>query len=61
VNGTAFFDTNIFIYADDDRNRLKQEIEIGLVASYTRVGKALLSPQVLQEYFSIATKSFVWK
>jgi len=52
----AFFDTNIFLYADDCGNAAKQERAIELVASYQRNGLAMISLQVMQEYFSVATR-----
>lgn len=53
---TAFFDTNIFIYADDSAHPVKQERAIRLISEYQRSGRAIVSLQVLQEYFSVATR-----
>jgi predicted nucleic acid-binding protein len=51
----AFFDTNIFIYADDKSSPLKQQCAIDLFAQHLRSGSAVISLQVMQEYFSAAT------
>jgi predicted nucleic acid-binding protein len=54
VKGRVFFDTNILIYADDadaKRDRAQQVIEAALSN-----GNGVLSTQVLQEYFVVATR-----
>jgi len=52
----AFIDTNLLIYADDldagRKNRIAQQVLGGLIS--TRRG--VLSTQVLQEYFVVATR-----
>ena len=55
MKGRVFFDTNILIYADDadagaKRDRAQQVIEAAL-----NNGNGVLSTQVLQEYFVVAT------
>ncbi len=52
----AFFDTNILIYADDPSSPEKQERAITLFAEHLRRGTAVVSLQVLQEYFVAATR-----
>jgi predicted nucleic acid-binding protein len=52
----AFFDTNIFLYADDASAPAKQERAIQLITSYRRSGLLIVSIQVLQEYFAAATR-----
>ena len=52
----AFFDTNIFVYADDDSEPSKQERAIQLIAEHRRMGTLAISPQVLQEYYVTATR-----
>ena len=52
----SFIDTNILIYVDDADNPEKQKIAIKLIASGWHNGNAVLSTQVLQEYFSAATR-----
>jgi predicted nucleic acid-binding protein len=56
MNRPAFFDTNIFLYADDDSAPAKQARAISLIACYRRSGLLVVSIQVLQEYFAAATR-----
>ncbi len=56
MKGRVFFDTNILVYADDadagaKRDRAQQVIEAALSN-----GNGVLSTQVLQEYFVVATR-----
>jgi len=52
----AFFDTNIFLYADDAAVPDRQTKAIQLISEYQTLGLAVVSLQVLQEYFSAATR-----
>jgi predicted nucleic acid-binding protein len=52
----AFFDTNIFIYADDDRDPEKQKIARQLLEQYFSAGAGVISIQVLQEYANAAIR-----
>lgn len=52
----SFIDTNILIYTDDADNPEKQKTAIQLIESGWHNGNAVLSTQVLQEYFSASTK-----
>ena len=54
--GLAFFDSNIFVYTDDSSSPEKQEQAINLFSAHLRDGTAVISLQVLQEYFSAATR-----
>lgn len=56
MNGLAFFDTNILVYADDRANPQKQEVAIGLITAHRRNGSSLVSLQVMQEYYATATR-----
>jgi predicted nucleic acid-binding protein len=56
MNGLAFFDTNVLIYADDASAPRTQERAISLVAEHQRQNSSVLSLQVLQEYFAAATR-----
>ena len=56
MNGLAFFDTNILVYAEDAAAPAKREKAIALFRDHLRHGTAVLSLQVLQEYFSAATR-----
>ena len=52
----AFIDTNIFIYADDSSAPAKQLRAVQLVNEHLRARSAVISLQVLQEYFAAATR-----
>ncbi|MBZ5723959.1 MAG: PIN domain-containing protein [Acidobacteriia bacterium] len=56
MNGLAFFDTNVLVYADDASSPEKQGRVIALVAEHLRRGTAVVSLQVLQEYYVAATR-----
>lgn len=56
MNGLGFFDTNILIYADDASAPEKQDRAITLFAEHLRRGTAVVSLQVLQEYYAAATR-----
>lgn len=56
MSGLAFFDTNVLVYADDAASPRKQERAIAVVAEHFRQGTAVVSLQVLQEYFVAATR-----
>lgn len=52
----SFLDTNILIYTDDNSAPEKQALAIELLQSGWSDGNVILSTQVLQEYFSAATR-----
>jgi predicted nucleic acid-binding protein len=56
MTALAFFDTNVLIYADDASAPKKQKRAIALFAEHIRTGTAVVSLQVLQEYFAAATR-----
>ena len=56
MNGLAFFDTNILLYTDDASAAKKQMRAIGLFTEHRRSGTAVISLQVMQEYFAAATR-----
>jgi len=56
MNGLAFFDTNILIYADDASSPEKQAGAIRLITDHQRRGLAVISLQVMQEYFAAVTR-----
>ena len=49
-----FFDTNILIYADDNADAQKQSVASKLIASEYVQGNAVISAQVMQEYYNVA-------
>jgi predicted nucleic acid-binding protein len=56
MSGGSFLDTNVLGYTDDDRALDKQEQALVLVERLRREGTAVVSTQVLQEYFVTATR-----
>ena len=54
MNVRSFFDTNILVYTDDDSFPLKQKRALELIEEHRRSKTAVVSLQVLQEYFSVA-------
>ena len=56
MTALSFFDTNILVYADDESSLQKQKRAIRLFSEHHRAGLAVVSLQVLQEYFAAATR-----
>ncbi len=52
----SFLDTNILVYTDDADNPGKQKTALKLIEQGWRSQNLVLSTQVLQEYFSAATR-----
>jgi predicted nucleic acid-binding protein len=52
----AFFDTNIIVYTDDRSSPDKQQRAKALFAEHRSDASMVVSLQVLQEYFTIATR-----
>ena len=52
----SFIDTNLLIYTDDSAFPEKQRRALDLVAELRLSGDGVLSIQVLQEYFAVATR-----
>ena len=52
----AFLDTNILVYADDADAGPKRLKAQALVVSALANGDAVISTQVLQEYFAVTTR-----
>ncbi len=50
----AFIDTNIVVYADDAAYPKKQKIAAKLIADLYKTGDAVISAQVMQEYYNAA-------
>ena len=49
-----FFDTNIIVYANDERDKVKQDRALRLITSFMKKNNGTISTQVLQEYASVA-------
>jgi predicted nucleic acid-binding protein len=56
MTGPFFVDTNVLVYADDARDRVKQEKARDLLRRVVRERSGKLSLQVLQEFFAAATQ-----
>ena len=56
MKGRVFFDTNILIYADDADSAAKRGRAQQVVEAALNNGNGVLSTQVLQEYFVVATR-----
>lgn len=54
MSGKSFIDTNVLVYASDDDSPAKQHIARSIIAEHS--GRAVVSTQVLQEYFVAATQ-----
>lgn len=52
----SFLDSNVLVYTDDHDAPAKQAIALALVEAAHLEGTAFISTQVLEEYFSAATR-----
>ena len=52
----SFLDTNILVYTDDHDAPDKRARALDLVAEQRAAGSGVISTQVLQEYFAVATR-----
>jgi predicted nucleic acid-binding protein len=52
----TFLDTNVLLYADDRGAGPKQQRARACIAAAVRAGDAVVSTQVLQEFFVVATR-----
>jgi predicted nucleic acid-binding protein len=57
--GRYFLDTNVLVYTFDDVARDKWQIATDLVDDARRTHRGVISFQVIQEFFSVATRNFV--
>ena len=51
-----FLDTNIVVYANDNRDKIKQEKAVNVISNLMKNGYGVISTQVLQEYAYTALK-----
>ena len=51
-----FLDTNIIIYANDERDKVKQDKALQLITNLMKTNNGTISTQVLQEYASVALR-----
>jgi predicted nucleic acid-binding protein len=52
----SFLDTNVLIYSVDRADRVKQETALDWIARLAKERTGVISTQVLQEFFSAATR-----
>ena len=56
MSARSFFDSNVLIYIDDDADPVKQRRASELFIEHRRDRTGIVSLQVLQEYFVVATR-----
>jgi predicted nucleic acid-binding protein len=56
MSDRVFVDTNVFVYADDKAARSKRVRAREVVSELIRTKRAVVSTQVMQEYFAAAIK-----
>jgi len=56
MSDRVFVDTNIFVYADDRAARTKRPQARAMLSELIRTRRAVVSTQVMQEYFVAAVK-----
>jgi predicted nucleic acid-binding protein len=56
MSDRVFVDTNIFVYADDRAARTKRARARAVLSELIRTRRAVVSTQVMQEYFAAAIK-----
>ena len=58
MNDKCFIDTNVFVYTFDKKARKKQKTAQDLIAGALSTGMGVISFQVVQEFFNVATRKF---
>ena len=58
MSGSAFLDTNIFIYSLDRVDKRKAKTALRLIQDHAAGGSGVISFQVVQEFFNVAFKRF---
>ena len=56
MNERSFIDSNVLAYTDDAGATAKRKIALDLFSRHRRAGTGVVSTQVLQEYFVVATR-----
>jgi predicted nucleic acid-binding protein len=56
MSARSFLDTNVLVYTDDRNEPRKQKLALSLVERCRTDGSAVISTQILQEYFTAATR-----
>jgi predicted nucleic acid-binding protein len=58
MNGKYFIDTNVFVYSFANDQPAKQERSMDLIQAGMQSGLGIISTQVIQEFFNVATRKF---
>lgn len=58
IGGLCFFDSNVLVYASDSDDPAKQAKALELWGECRAEDLAVVSVQVLQEYYNVATRKF---
>jgi predicted nucleic acid-binding protein len=56
VNALTFVDTNILVYSHDTHDEVKHRTSVHLLTELWTSGLGVLSTQVLQEFYNVATR-----
>lgn len=56
INGKVLIDTNILVYSIDNKDKKKQKISRSLIANLHGQDKGVISTQVINEFYVVATK-----
>ena len=56
MSDRVFLDTNVIVYADDQSAGVKRSRALAVLRELVAESRAVLSTQVLQEYFVVATR-----
>ena len=56
MSARSFLDTNVLVYTDDHNETRKQKLALSLVERCRTDGSGVISTQILQEYFTAATR-----
>jgi len=59
MNGKCFFDTNILVYSFQTSEEKKSHTALDLVTTATEESRAVISFQVVQEFFAVAFRKSV--
>jgi predicted nucleic acid-binding protein len=59
MNGKCFFDTNVLVYSFQTSEEKRSLTALDLVTTATEAGRAVISFQVVQEFFSVAFRKSV--
>ena len=56
MSGGSFLDTNVLVYTDDNSEPARKAAAMALVGDTMRARNGVVSVQVVQEYFAVATR-----